>query len=97
VHSVFSDIFDELHFIQSLKDDIRIVSELPKSLEGIPRARKHFTSWAGFGYYTDMTRLWSDYQVLRLLLYDFNFLWFSFSGVASLYNSLIGLHGFIFV
>ncbi|XP_017422506.1 O-fucosyltransferase 38 isoform X1 [Vigna angularis] len=68
--SVFSDIFDELHFIQSLKGDIRIVSELPKNLEGIPRARKHFTSWAGFGYYTDMTRLWSDYQVIHVAKSD---------------------------
>jgi len=78
VNSVFSDVFDELHFIESLKGDIRIVNELPKNLEGIPRARKHFTSWAGVGYYTDMTRLWSDYQVLKLFLYDFNFSWFSF-------------------
>ncbi|KAG5035911.1 hypothetical protein JHK85_011263 [Glycine max] len=60
--SVFSDVFDEFHFIESLKGDIRIVSELPKNLEGVPRARKHFTSWSGVSYYEEMTRLWSDYQ-----------------------------------
>ncbi|KAL9313846.1 hypothetical protein ACSQ67_019298 [Phaseolus vulgaris] len=68
--SVFSDIFDEIHFIESLKGDIRIVNELPKNLEGIPRARKHFTSWAGVGYYTDLTRLWSDYQVIHVAKSD---------------------------
>ncbi|CAJ1974699.1 unnamed protein product [Sphenostylis stenocarpa] len=68
--SVFSDIFDELHFIESLKGDIRIVSELPKNLEGIPRARKHFTSWSGFGYYVDMRRLWSEYQVIHVAKSD---------------------------
>jgi len=71
---VFSDVFDELHFIKSLKGDIRIVSELPKNLEGVPRARKHFTSWSGVGYYEEMTRLWSDYQVLKLFLYDLQLL-----------------------
>ncbi|XP_058786535.1 O-fucosyltransferase 38 isoform X3 [Vicia villosa] len=69
--SVFSDIFDELHFIESLKGDIRIVQELPKSLEAAPRARKHFTSWAGVGYYEEMTKLWNEYQVLRTIL-DFS-------------------------
>ncbi|KAH1245834.1 O-fucosyltransferase 38 [Glycine max] len=68
--SVFSDVFDELHFIKSLKGDIRIVSELPKNLEGVPRARKHFTSWSGVGYYEEMTRLWSDYQVIHVAKSD---------------------------
>ncbi|KAF7834157.1 O-fucosyltransferase 38-like [Senna tora] len=60
--SVFSDIFDELHFIDSLKGDVRIVKELPKNLEAVPRARKHFTSWSSVGYYEEMTRLWNEYQ-----------------------------------
>ncbi|RZC17650.1 O-fucosyltransferase 38 isoform B [Glycine soja] len=68
--SVFSDVFDEFHFIESLKGDIRIVSELPKNLEGVPRARKHFTSWSGVGYYEEMTRLWSDYQVIHVAKSD---------------------------
>lgn len=68
VYSVFSDIFDELHFIEFLKGDIRIVQELPKNLEAAPRARKHFTSWAGVGYYEEMTKLWNEYQVLKFFL-----------------------------
>ncbi|XP_012571990.1 O-fucosyltransferase 38 [Cicer arietinum] len=64
--SVFSDIFDEFHFIESLKGDIRIVQELPKNLEAAPRARKHFTSWSGVGYYEEMARLWKDYQVIHV-------------------------------
>lgn len=70
VHSVFSDIFDDSHFIESLKGDIRIVKELPKNLETAPRARKHFTSWSGVGYYEEMTRLWNDYQVHKFSLHD---------------------------
>ena len=73
VNSVFSDIFDELHFIESLKGDIRIVKELPKNLETVPRARKHFTSWSSVGYYEEMTRLWNEYQVLKFS-YELKFL-----------------------
>lgn len=62
--STFSDIFDELHFITSLQNDVRIIKELPKGLESIPRARKHFTSWSGIGYYEEMTQLWKEFQVL---------------------------------
>lgn len=64
--SVFSDIFDEIHFIETLKGDIRIVKELPRELETAPRARKHFTSWSSVGYYEEMTQLWKDYQVQLL-------------------------------
>ncbi|KAK4490665.1 hypothetical protein RD792_001356 [Penstemon davidsonii] len=45
--STFADVFDELHFIKSLQQDLRIVKELPKEIESLPRARKHFTSWSG--------------------------------------------------
>ncbi|KAL1290878.1 hypothetical protein AAHE18_20G161000 [Arachis hypogaea] len=68
--SVFSDVFDEDHFIDSLKRDIRIVKELPKNLEAGPRARKHFTSWSGVGYYEEMKRLWNDYQVIHVAKSD---------------------------
>ncbi|GLT27779.1 hypothetical protein SLA2020_027520 [Shorea laevis] len=64
--STFSDIFDELHFITTLQGDVRIVKELPKDLESIPRVRKHFTSWSGMGYYKEMTQLWKDYQVIHV-------------------------------
>ncbi|KAJ6682784.1 hypothetical protein OIU74_020929 [Salix koriyanagi] len=68
--STFSDIFDELHFITTLQDDVRIVKALPKELESFPRARKHFTSWAGMGYYEEMARLWKDYQVIHVAKSD---------------------------
>lgn len=68
--SVFSDIFDELHFIESLRQDVRIVKELPKHLESFPRARKHFTSWSGMSYYQNMTHLWKEYQVIHVAKSD---------------------------
>lgn len=64
--STFSNIFDEPHFIKSLEKDVRIVKELPKELESVPRARKHFTSWAGLSYYEEMTELWKEYQASYL-------------------------------
>ncbi|XP_057496932.1 O-fucosyltransferase 38 isoform X1 [Actinidia eriantha] len=68
--SIFSDVFDELHFIESLKKDVRIVKVLPKELEYVPRARKHFTSWSGMSYYEEMTHLWKDYQVIHVAKSD---------------------------
>ncbi|KAL6521461.1 O-fucosyltransferase 38 [Orobanche gracilis] len=62
--STFSNIFDELHFIKSLQQDVRILSELPKEVESLPRARKHFTLWSGVNYYEEMTELWKEYQIL---------------------------------
>lgn len=60
--STFSNIFDEFHFIKSLQGDVRILKEVPKEIESLPRARKHFTSWSGVGYYEEMTALWKEYQ-----------------------------------
>ncbi|XP_058006419.1 O-fucosyltransferase 38 isoform X2 [Hevea brasiliensis] len=68
--STFSDIFDELHFITSLQNDVRIIKELPRELESLPRARKHFTSWSGMGYYEDMKRLWEEFQVIHVAKSD---------------------------
>ncbi|KAK1423703.1 hypothetical protein QVD17_19011 [Tagetes erecta] len=64
--SIFSDIFDEDHFIDSLKRDVRIIKKLPQELVSVPRARKHFTSWGGLGYYEEMTKLWDDHQVIHV-------------------------------
>ncbi|KNA22799.1 hypothetical protein SOVF_030690 [Spinacia oleracea] len=64
--SVFGDIFDELHFMRSLQQDVRIVKELPRLLETVPRARKHFGSWSGMNYYENMTHLWKEYQVIHV-------------------------------
>ncbi|KAJ4964632.1 hypothetical protein NE237_016481 [Protea cynaroides] len=68
--SVFSDLFDENHFITTLQGDVKIIKELPKELEIVPRARKHFTSWSGLNYYEDMTRLWKDYKVIHVAKSD---------------------------
>ncbi|KAL8168361.1 hypothetical protein V2J09_009860 [Rumex salicifolius] len=68
--STFSDIFDETHFIESLHQDVRIVKELPKTLVSVPRARKHFTSWAGISYYVNMTHLWNEYQAIHVAKSD---------------------------
>ncbi|GAB4847741.1 O-fucosyltransferase 38, variant 2 [Ancistrocladus abbreviatus] len=68
--SAFSDIFDEIHFIASLHQDVRIVKELPMALETVPRARKHFTSWSGMSYYENMTQLWKDYQIIHVAKSD---------------------------
>ncbi|XP_051115212.1 O-fucosyltransferase 38-like [Andrographis paniculata] len=68
--STFSDVFDEPHFIKHLQQDVRIVKELPKELESLPRARKHFTSWSGVGYYEEMKQLWKDYRVIHVAKSD---------------------------
>uniref|UniRef100_A0A5B7BWH8 O-fucosyltransferase family protein n=1 Tax=Davidia involucrata TaxID=16924 RepID=A0A5B7BWH8_DAVIN len=68
--STFSDIFDEIHFISTLEGDVRIVKKLPKELESVPRARKHFTSWSGMSYYEEMTQLWNDFQVIHVAKSD---------------------------
>ncbi|CAH9120228.1 unnamed protein product [Cuscuta europaea] len=68
--SIFSDIFDEHHFIQMLQGDVRIVRALPKELESAHRARKHFTSWSSMGYYTEMKQLWNENQVIHVAKSD---------------------------
>ncbi|KAL9229645.1 hypothetical protein vseg_005092 [Gypsophila vaccaria] len=68
--SVFADIFDELHFVKSLQQDVKIVKELPEHLESVPRARKHFGLWSGMSYYENMTHLWRDYQVIHVAKSD---------------------------
>ncbi|XP_024007652.1 O-fucosyltransferase 38 isoform X1 [Eutrema salsugineum] len=68
--SVFSDIFDEEHFIKSLRGDVKIIKKLPKEVESLPRARKHFTSWSGVGYYEEMTHLWKEYKVIHVAKSD---------------------------
>lgn len=87
--STFSDIFDEVHFITTLQGDLRIVRELPKELESVPRARKHFTSWSGMGYYEEMRHLWKDYRVLHCFwftLFNMNNLHFPFGMSLILYE-----------
>ncbi|KAJ0973117.1 hypothetical protein J5N97_021076 [Dioscorea zingiberensis] len=64
--SAFSDIFDEKHFIKALQGDVRIVRQLPKELESLPRARKHFTSWASMRYYEEVSHLWKEHKVIHV-------------------------------
>lgn len=47
-----------------------IIKELPKEIESLPRARKHFTSWSGVGYYEEMTQLWKEHQVIHVAKSD---------------------------
>ncbi|KAJ8765304.1 hypothetical protein K2173_012001 [Erythroxylum novogranatense] len=68
--SKFSDIFDEDYFIKTLRNDVRIVKDLPKKLESFPRARKHFTSWSGISYYEAMTQLWNEFKVIHVAKSD---------------------------
>ncbi|KAK8673726.1 hypothetical protein V6N13_112041 [Hibiscus sabdariffa] len=68
--STFSDIFDELHFITTLQRDVRIVKELPKELELVPRAEKLFDSGSNVVYYKEMTQLWKEYQVIHVVKSD---------------------------
>ncbi|XP_062202462.1 O-fucosyltransferase 38 isoform X2 [Phragmites australis] len=63
--STFKDIFDEPHFIKALEGDVHIVSDLPQSLQSVPRARKHFTSWSSASYYEELKELWKDHKRLR--------------------------------
>ncbi|KAJ3671667.1 hypothetical protein LUZ60_007746 [Juncus effusus] len=64
--STFGDIFDETHFIETLKGDINIIREFPKEFESVPRARKHFTSWSNAGYYEETSKLFKDYKVIHV-------------------------------
>uniref|UniRef100_A0A0E0J7L6 O-fucosyltransferase family protein n=1 Tax=Oryza nivara TaxID=4536 RepID=A0A0E0J7L6_ORYNI len=62
--STFKDIFNEPRFIKALEGDVSIVNDLPQSLQSVPRARKHFTSWSGASYYEEVKQLWKDHKKL---------------------------------
>ena len=65
--SIFSDVFDEEHFINSLANDVQIIKKLPRGLVNVTRIVKHFRSWSGMDYYENqIAGLWEDYKV-RLL------------------------------
>uniref|UniRef100_M1D1G2 O-fucosyltransferase family protein n=1 Tax=Solanum tuberosum TaxID=4113 RepID=M1D1G2_SOLTU len=64
--SNFSDVFDEDHFINSLKNDVNVIKKLPKELASATKAVKHFRSWSGVDYYEEeIARLWDEYQIIR--------------------------------
>lgn len=64
--STFKDIFNEPRFIKALEGDVSIVNDLPQSLQSVPRARKHFTSWSGASYYEEVKQLWKDHKVVHI-------------------------------
>ncbi|VFQ74065.1 unnamed protein product [Cuscuta campestris] len=53
-----------------LQGDVRIIRTLPRELESVHRARKHFTSWSSKGYYTEMKQLWKENQVIHVAKSD---------------------------
>ncbi|CAI9116243.1 OLC1v1017342C3 [Oldenlandia corymbosa var. corymbosa] len=64
--SNFSDVFDEDHFIDSLKNDVKIIKKLPKELAHANRTVKQFRSWSGLQYYEEeIAPMWDQYQVIR--------------------------------
>ncbi|KAK1553961.1 hypothetical protein Q3G72_005832 [Acer saccharum] len=64
--SNFSDVFDELHFINSLANDVEVIKKLPKEFSTATRAVRHFKSWSSIDYYRDeIASMWDDYQVIR--------------------------------
>lgn len=73
MHSNFSDVFDEDHFINALSNDVKITKKLPKELATGTRAVKHFRSWSGMDYYQDeIASMWEEYEV-RFLEYSGTF------------------------
>ncbi|TQE12660.1 hypothetical protein C1H46_001680 [Malus baccata] len=66
LYIIFSDVFDEDHFINALANDVKIIKNLPKELATGIRTVKHFRSWSGMDYYQDeIAGLWEEYEVIR--------------------------------
>ncbi|XP_078444263.1 O-fucosyltransferase 7-like isoform X1 [Wolffia australiana] len=64
--SNFSDVFDEEHFVRSLRKDIKIVRKLPNELITRLKAVTYFRSWSNQEYYTDeISQLWNSHQVIK--------------------------------
>ncbi|KAG8660365.1 O-fucosyltransferase 7 isoform X2 [Manihot esculenta] len=64
--SIFSDVFNEDHFINALANDVKVIKKLPKEMASAPKIVKHFRSWSGMGYYQgEIASLWDEYQVIR--------------------------------
>ncbi|KAM3209071.1 hypothetical protein ACQJBY_063639 [Aegilops geniculata] len=64
--SNFSDVFDEVHFIHYLANDVIIEKKLPKELVKAPKSVRYFKSWSGVDYYqNEISPLWEHRQVIR--------------------------------
>ncbi|KAF3791982.1 Uncharacterized protein EJ110_NYTH12512 [Nymphaea thermarum] len=69
--SIFSDVFDEEHFISSLVKDVEVVKKLPKEMLTAPKKYQIFRSWSGINYYAKViSHLWDDYQVIQAIKSD---------------------------
>ncbi|CAI5473371.1 unnamed protein product [Closterium sp. Yama58-4] len=69
--SEFEDIFDLDHFVETLKDDIRVVRELPRRVAHRRVLEKFPISWSPFSYYREelLLRL-KKHRVMRFPLTD---------------------------
>ncbi|GJP41468.1 hypothetical protein CLOM_g1142 [Closterium sp. NIES-68] len=69
--SEFEDIFDLEHFIATLKDDIRVVRELPRRVAHRRVLEKFPISWSPFSYYReDLLLRLKKHRVMRFPLTD---------------------------
>ena len=61
--SHFEDVFDVKHFISSLRNDVPVVTRLPRHLEGSEVQKLHLRSWSNVTYYTDViAKHWDEYK-----------------------------------
>ncbi|CAI5533379.1 unnamed protein product [Closterium sp. Naga37s-1] len=69
--SEFEDIFDLEHFVETLKDDIRVVRELPRRVAHRRVLEKFPISWSPFSYYReDLLLRLKKHRVMRFPLTD---------------------------
>ncbi|EPS65549.1 hypothetical protein M569_09227, partial [Genlisea aurea] len=68
-HSNFEDVFDVDHFINSLRDEVRIIKRLPKRISlkvGYPQLEMPPISWSNEQYYLQkILPLFSKYKVIH--------------------------------
>lgn len=69
--SEFGDVFDVEKFIRTLRDDIRIVTELPADMQELPVYEMAPRSWSETAYYEEtVLPLLKKHKVIRFVLTD---------------------------